>query len=122
MIKKTINVKLKSRESDKDNQPEKKEIKTIDLGIKVDELNSELAQRMNIQAEHGVLIIQVMNNSLAANAGLRPGDVIMEMNRTKINTVKDYQETLDKAQKDKPASVGSKLKPVAVLPGTDSGA
>jgi len=56
---------------------------------------------MNIQAEHGVLIIQVMNNSLAANAGLRPGDVIMEMNRTKINTVKDYQEVLEKAQKDK---------------------
>ncbi|HOD53757.1 MAG TPA: Do family serine endopeptidase [Candidatus Cloacimonadota bacterium] len=99
--KKTINVKLKSREADKESQPEKKEIKTIDLGIKVDELNSEIAQRMNIQAEHGVLIIQVMNNSLAANAGLRPGDVIMEMNRTKINTVKDYQEMLEKAQKDK---------------------
>jgi len=99
--KKSITVKLKSRESDKEVSAEKKDIKSIDMGIKVDELNSEIAQRMNIQAEHGVLIIQVMNNSIAANAGLRPGDVIMEMNRNRINTVKDYQDLLDKAEKDK---------------------
>lgn len=98
--KKLIKVSLKSRESDSEEKTEVQDKKAIDLGIKVDELNSEIGRRMNIQAEYGVLITQVMNNSLAANSGLRPGDVIMDINRAKINTVKDYDDAIKKAEKD----------------------
>lgn len=98
---KTFKVKLKSRETDKSLTNEPTEIKSIDLGIRVDELNSDIARRMNISAEHGVLITQVMTNSLAANAELRPGDVIMEINRTKISSVKDYEDAIKKAENDK---------------------
>jgi serine protease Do len=98
--KKTLKVTLKSRDTEKEETTADPEIKSIDLGIRVDELNGDLARRMNIQAEYGVLITQVMNNSLAANAGLRPGDVIMDINRQKIDSVKTYNETIQKAQKE----------------------
>lgn len=92
--KKTIEVKLISRDSDKQPAVQKSNTKSIDLGIRIEELNSDNARRMNIQAEHGVLVYQITNNSPAANAGLRPGDVIMEINQTQINSVKDYQDKL----------------------------
>ncbi len=96
----SLNVSLKSRESDEEKTEETSTIKTIDLGIRVDELNSDLARRMNVQAENGVLITQVKNNSLAAEANLRPGDVILEVNKQKIMSVKDYQDIIKQAEKD----------------------
>lgn len=96
-----MDVVLKSRGSDEEKKDDKTEVKSIDLGIRVDELNSDIARRMNIQAENGVLITQVKNNSVAAEANLRPGDVIVEINKQKIMSVKDYQDAIKNAEKEK---------------------
>jgi Do/DeqQ family serine protease len=50
------------------------------LGVSVQDLNRELAQALDIEAEEGVVVAQVMEGSAAAKAGLKAGDVIVALN------------------------------------------
>jgi serine protease Do len=51
----------------------------------------------------GLLVRNVQEGSPAANAGLRPGDVITEINRAPVKSVEDVKQAMDKRAKDKPA-------------------
>ncbi len=66
-----------------------------ELGIEVENLTDELRQRYGIQLEKGVLITSVGRGSPAANAGVRPGMVILEVNRKRVHNVEDFKNTLD---------------------------
>lgn len=65
------------------------------LGMTVQELTPELAKSLEMEEESGLLISAVESDSPAARSGLRRGDLIMEINRTKI----DSQETYDSIMK-----------------------
>jgi serine protease Do len=41
---------------------------------------------------HGVVVTQIAPNSPAERAGLQPGDVILELNRSPIRTVQDFKQ------------------------------
>ena len=43
----------------------------------------------------GVIITNVKNGSIASDAGLAPGDVILEINKQKIANLDDYRKTMD---------------------------
>jgi len=65
-------------------------------GIKVEAVTPDLAQQFGISPEsRGVIIVEVEPASLAETAGLRPGDVINEVNRVKIETITDYRRATD---------------------------
>jgi serine protease Do len=66
------------------------EIKSEWFGLKVEELTPQLAQRWGITAKRGVVIVEVEPGSAGHGAGVQPGDVILEANRKKINSMKDY--------------------------------
>ncbi len=69
-------------------------------GVTVQNLTPELAQRFGWdQSEHGVVISSVQPGSPAADAKLRQGDLIKEVNRQKIQNLKDYNQALQKAKK-----------------------
>jgi serine protease Do len=69
-------------------------------GMTVQNLTPELAQRFEWdQNEYGVVISNVQQGSPAAEAKLRPGDLIKEVNRQKIQNLKDYNQALQKAKK-----------------------
>jgi serine protease Do len=57
-------------------------------------------KRFRIEQERGVIIVDVEPGSLADDAGLIPGDVILEVNRTKINNLSDYQKIIKKLEGD----------------------
>lgn len=62
-------------------------------GIRVSELTPMLRQRYNIpDTIKGVVVEEVDPRSLAAQAGLQPGDVIMELNKQKIITILDFNK------------------------------
>ncbi|MCB5250354.1 MAG: Do family serine endopeptidase [Candidatus Cloacimonadales bacterium] len=96
--RKTVNVVLQTRGDNEQAKTTVEQTKSLNLGMKVDELNSEYGRRFNSKAEHGVLIYQVDRNSAAATAGLQPGDVILEINQEQINNIDDYRNELSKIE------------------------
>ncbi|MDO5690867.1 MAG: Do family serine endopeptidase [Pseudomonadota bacterium] len=59
------------------------------IGVEPNELTPELAQTFGIQGDQGVIVTGVLNNGPAAAAGLRPGDVITQVNGQPVRTVSE---------------------------------
>lgn len=59
------------------------------IGVQVRSVDSDVARSLGLENTAGALIVGVINNSPAANAGLRQGDVIVEFNGNKINNADD---------------------------------
>jgi serine protease Do len=69
-------------------------------GMTVQELTPPLAQQLGLEpGSAGVLVSDIKEGSPAAEAGLRPGDLIMEVNRKGINKLNDYQQALKQVKK-----------------------
>jgi serine protease Do len=69
-------------------------------GFTVQNLTPELAKRFDWdEKEHGVVISSVQPGGPAAEAKLRPGDLVKEVNRQKIQNLKDYNNALQKTKK-----------------------
>jgi len=66
------------------------------LGAKVQELTPQLAARYRISGEikRGVVVLGVEEGSPAEDIGLQEGDVILEINRKKIETIKDFEKAI----------------------------
>ncbi|MBT0724337.1 serine endoprotease DegP [Rosenbergiella sp. S61] len=62
------------------------QVKRGELGIMGTELNSELAKAIHVNAQRGGFISQVLPNSSAEKAGIKPGDVIVSMNGKPLNS------------------------------------
>lgn len=62
-------------------------------GIYVRELTPDLARRFGIdENESGVVIVKVDRASRAFGAGLRPGDIILQVNQKDVATLEDYKK------------------------------
>ena len=66
------------------------------LGARIQELTPQLAARYRISNEikRGVVVIGVEEGSPADDMGLQEGDVILEINRKKIETPKDFEKAM----------------------------
>ncbi len=60
------------------------------LGLNVQEITPELAENLKLDSSEGVLVADVEFGSSASEAGIRRGDVILEINRKEIKNLKDY--------------------------------
>lgn len=69
-------------------------------GLDVSDITPDIAQRFKIGREEGVIVISVQSGSLAEKAGIRPGDVIYEINKIPVKNIKDYSTAVDKASGD----------------------
>jgi serine protease Do len=72
--------------------------KSGDLGLTVQNLTPRIAESLGLKKPEGVVITAVESNSAAAEAGLRRGDVIIELNRKKIETAEDFQSIVQSAK------------------------
>lgn len=59
------------------------------LGIRYGTLTPQLAQQYNINADHGLVVLEVQAGTPAAQAGLKPGDVILSFDGHDMNQVED---------------------------------
>jgi serine protease Do len=71
-----------------------------DYGFEVTELTPELAQRFNIKETSGVFVVNVAPDSKADKAGVKKGDLIIEVNRVNVESVKDFNNLLDRQKTD----------------------
>ena len=60
------------------------------FGLKVEEITEALQERYNAPSTSGILITRVERDSTAAKAGVERGDLILEVNRHSVKTLKDY--------------------------------
>ncbi len=57
------------------------------IGVEPQELNAELAETFDVKAKSGVIITGVLQNGPAAQAGIRPGDVITAVDGKTVSNV-----------------------------------
>ena len=62
------------------------------LGVQITDVTADFAEERDIEEVGGVYILDVNDNSAAAAAGLRKGDIIASINGTAINTTAELQE------------------------------
>lgn len=79
---------------------EKGTVQRAYLGIALEELNPELADKFGARKGEGVLVAQVFPNSPAAKAGFQPGDVITRFGGHRVKDRSDLQSTVERAALD----------------------
>jgi len=68
------------------------------LGIRVIPISPKQQERMKFSSPEGAFINEVAPRSPAANAGLKEGDVILEMNYSPVRSVEDYLYEIKRVQ------------------------
>lgn len=69
--------------------------------LEVRELNEDLASRYGLKSsERGVVVVRVKPGSTAEELGVREGDIILEVNRQAVTSVKAYERIASKLPKD----------------------
>lgn len=64
-------------------------------GLSVDNITPDIARQLRLPRNaRGVVVTDVDSGSAAAEAGIRPGDVIVEVNRRPVNNVNDFNRTI----------------------------
>lgn len=98
----TVTVTLGELPGEKDARPGA-EGKADTGGLSVRPLDAEARQRLGLgdQPRHGVVVERVEPNSAAARARLRPGDVLLEVNRTPVRTPQEFRAAYGKAKGDR---------------------
>jgi len=67
------------------------------LGITVQKVNSEIAERLGLQDQKGVAVVQVQPGSAAERAGLRKDDVITAFNGNEVNEPNTFRNQVASA-------------------------
>jgi serine protease Do len=67
------------------------------FGLRVQDLTPEIAEQLGVEDDTGVLVTSVDPGSPAGEAGLRRGDVILEVDRTEVSSASEFQKRLGAA-------------------------
>ena len=96
---KTVKVKIAKRD-DSERLARQEPEENGELGIRIAELTPEMAKRFgHSETEKGVLVVGVESGSKAAEAGIRQGDLVKEVNRKPVTSVSKLRAELKKEDK-----------------------
>jgi serine protease Do len=68
------------------------------FGLRVQDLTPDVAEQLGVDEPHGVVVTSVESGSPAHEAGLRRGDVILEIDRSAVKDVDDLRDALAEAE------------------------
>ena len=66
------------------------------VGVYLRDLSSQLAENLGHSSTEGALVYEIMSGSPATKAGIKAGDVILEINGAKITNASDVTERIGK--------------------------
>jgi serine protease Do len=67
-------------------------------GLQLSDVNPQMAERYHLKAETGAVVAGIEPGSRAAAAGLQRGDLIVEVNRQPVGSVKEVLEKINRSQ------------------------
>src|SRR6266478_579559 len=67
------------------------------FGLQVQEITKEVAERLHLSLQQGVIVTDVADNSLAAQQDVQREDIITEVDGKPITNVQSFREALNKA-------------------------
>ena len=71
--------------------------------MSVEDITRQAAQQLKIPAQtKGVVVDEVNASSAAAEAGLKQGDVIQQVNHRPVSSVSEFTQAVKSASKDNP--------------------
>lgn len=68
------------------------EVQRAILGVRISRLADREARQAGMSVPEGVFIEEVFNQSAAFDAGLKSGDIIIQINKTRIRSIPELQE------------------------------
>ena len=94
---KTIKVKLGELPDDEATVAEG--VSGEELGLQLQEITPELAQTHELASDKGLIVTDLDPSGVAAEAGIRRGDIIMEINQSPAYTISEFQKKVGAAKK-----------------------
>jgi serine protease Do len=71
------------------------------FGITAQEITPEIARQLGIPRESGVVVTDVAEGSPADDVGIQPQDIVLQVNKIKVATLKEYIKEMNRAKSDK---------------------
>lgn len=97
---KKMRLQAHTEELEEEAQPSESEAEGVKLGLRLQALSPELAQTYDLERTRGLLIVQVEQGSPAAEAGLQPGDIIVEADQQPVGEVAAFKRIISRHPKD----------------------
>jgi serine protease Do len=72
------------------------------LGIAVDDITPRWMDKFRLKTRTGVVVVGVAPDGIAAEAGIQPGDIILEINNRPVRNMNDYREAIGRIEKGGP--------------------
>jgi serine protease Do len=76
------------------------------LGVNIQQVTDDMAEGLNLDKAHGAIVAEVTKDSPAMAAGLTAGDVIVSVNDTQIDGVRDLTRTIARLDPGQDAELG----------------
>jgi serine protease Do len=71
------------------------------FGVSVQEITKDIAKQLGIPQDAGVIVTDVEEGSPADDVGIQPNDIIAQVNKIKITSIKQYNSEMSKAAQKK---------------------
>ncbi len=72
------------------------EVQRAFMGVSIQEIDAEFAQRMDIKEVRGIWIAGVEEGGAAEKSGVRQGDIILDIDNIDVNTYPELQEQISR--------------------------
>ncbi|WP_026349259.1 Do family serine endopeptidase [Arsukibacterium perlucidum] len=82
------------------------EIRRGSLGVRGNDVNSELTEALNLNVSRGAFVNEVIPDTAAAKAGLKAGDVIISMNGNRIQSFNELRAKIATLGSGRKAELG----------------
>ncbi len=93
---KNFNIKLiEHSDNEKNPKSRKPSEKLKSFGVEVDEISERLRNKFGLKTSQGVVVTNIEPGSLASDSELQPGDAILGINGTSVETVDEYEKVLE---------------------------
>jgi serine protease Do len=86
--KKSFQVKIEELKEEKEPVAVSKDEEN--LGMTVKEITPELAQNFGLSEKSGLVVVHVDNNTPAEEAGIQPGDIILELDQVPVKSLEQF--------------------------------